>query len=624
MADTLDRYHGALLGLAAGDALGTTLEFTPRAAVRPIDDMIGGGPFRLAPGQWTDDTSMAMCLAESLLERGFDARDQMARYLRWWREGYWSSTGECFDIGGTVSAALQRFERTGDPIAGSTDPQSAGNGSLMRLAPVVLRYARDPVLAVRLAAHSSKTTHGAVEAVDACRFFAALIAGALDGRSKEALLSSSFAPPGVDWGVHPLAPSIAAIAAGSYTHKAAADIRASGYVVHTLEAALWAFFHSNDFREGALLAVNLGEDADTTGAVYGQLAGAYYGASGIPDAWRGRLARHDDIVRIATGLLERATEGTGRPMPRDTAARLGQQVLRILETGRYTTASGGEVDVREAIEACRAATVEYPPDADVAAPAPRESRTRISVENRTVLEVGRRMAESGSVAALNFASATHPGGGFLSGARAQEEAIARSSALYAALEGRQMYAWHREHGDTLHDGWVIVSPDVPVFRTDQGELLDAPWTMTIVTCPAVNATALEQFGPAERLADVPAVMRRRTARMLSVAAHHGVRRFVLGAWGCGVFGLDPAMMAGTFRDALEGPFRGVFDEVAFAITDWSPDQRTIGPFQRAFEAGQVYDNSDLSGPRLIASGAAGTPSVIVAPDAWNAVKEHVT
>jgi uncharacterized protein (TIGR02452 family) len=131
--------------------------------------------------------------------------------------------------------------------------------------------------------------------------------------------------------------------------------------------------------------------------------------------------------------------------------------------------------------------------------------------------------------------------------------------------------------------WVIVSPDVPVFRTDQGELLETPWTMTIVTCPAVNATALEQFGPVERLADVPAVMRRRTARMLSVAAHHGVRRFVLGAWGCGVFGLDPAMMAGIFRDAVEGPLRAVFDEVAFAITDWSPDQRTIGPFQRAFE-----------------------------------------
>jgi uncharacterized protein (TIGR02452 family) len=269
-------------------------------------------------------------------------------------------------------------------------------------------------------------------------------------------------------------------------------------------------------------------------------------------------------------------------MPRETAARLGQQVLRILGTGRYTTPAGREVDVTGAVEACRAATVEYPPDAEVPPPVPGPAHTRITVENRSVLEVGRRMAADGPVAALNFASATHPGGGFLLGAVAQEEAIARSSALYAALEGRRMYAWHREHGDAMHSDWVIFSPGVPVFRTDDGELLEAPWTMAIVTCPAVNGAALERYAPAERLAEVPAVMTRRTARMLSVAAHHGVRRFILGAWGCGAFGLDTPMMAGIFRDALEGPFRGVFDEIVFAITDWSPEHRFIGPFQRAF------------------------------------------
>ena len=135
-----DRYRGALLGLAAGDAVGTTLEFKPPGTFEPITGMVGGGPFRLDPGQWTDDTSMALCLAESLItQQGFDPADQMARYVRWWREGHLSSNGTCFDIGGTVRGALSRFEISGEPFSGSTDPQSAGNGSIMRLAPVPTR-----------------------------------------------------------------------------------------------------------------------------------------------------------------------------------------------------------------------------------------------------------------------------------------------------------------------------------------------------------------------------------------------------------------------------------------------------------------------------------------------------
>lgn len=304
----IDRYLGALLGLAAGDALGTTVEFKPRGSFPPLTTIIGGGPFGLEPGQWTDDTSMAMCLAESLVRNGgFDATDQMRRYVRWRRHGYWSSTRTCFDIGATVSSALRLFEQTGDPFAGSTDPHSAGNGSLMRLAPVLLRYAPDPVRAVHLAAESSKTTHGAVEAVDACRYFGALMLGALRGEDKESLLAPYYAPPGVSWVETPLSPAIARIAFGSFQEKQEQDLRASGYVVHTLEAALWAFYHSDSFRDGALLAVNLGGDADTTGAIYGQLAGAYYGVEAIPEEWRAVLTRANDIARLATQLFERAS-----------------------------------------------------------------------------------------------------------------------------------------------------------------------------------------------------------------------------------------------------------------------------------------------------------------------------
>ena len=305
MPDDSVRHLGCLLGLAAGDALGTTLEFRSPGTFEPITDMVGGGPFGLEPGQWTDDTSMALCLAESLIEcGGFDARDQMERYVRWWREGHLSPTGECFDIGGTVSTALGKFLSYGDPYAGSTHPRSAGNGSLMRLAPVPMFWASDPLAAIERSAESSRTTHGAITCVDACRYMGGLIVGALAGASKADLLSDRYAPPGAEgvWDDDPLCPEIDAIAAGSFKEKSPPAIRGKGYVVDCLEAALWAFHTTDSFEVGALAAVNLGDDADTTAAICGQIAGAYYGLSGIPENWRQRLALYDDIEQLADAL----------------------------------------------------------------------------------------------------------------------------------------------------------------------------------------------------------------------------------------------------------------------------------------------------------------------------------
>lgn len=308
--EPIERYRGCLLGLAVGDALGTALEFKSPGSFDPIEDMVGGGPFGLQPGEWTDDTSMALCLAESLIERrGFDPIDQLDRYCRWYRQGRLSSTGKCFDIGNTVRGALHRFERSREPYCGPTAADTAGNGSIMRLAPVPLFYARRPREAIERAADSSRTTHGAREAVAACRYLAALIVGAIKGVPKEDLLSDHFTPvPGL-WRGGPLAPKIAEIAAGSFKQRNPPDIRGTGYVVASLEAVLWAFHRSTTFREGALLAVNLGDDADTTGAVYGQLAGAYYGEPGIPAAWRSRLARADLILQLADRLHARASGG---------------------------------------------------------------------------------------------------------------------------------------------------------------------------------------------------------------------------------------------------------------------------------------------------------------------------
>ena len=281
-----DRFRGCLLGLAIGDALGTTLEFRERENNENHKDMIGGGVFNLKRGQWTDDTSMALCLAYSLFDKKhFDPEDQMNLYLRWYREGLFSSNGRCFDIGNTTEAALLKFEKTQEPYSGSKDEHSAGNGSVMRLAPVVLFFLSRAQEAIANAGLSSKTTHANIEAIDACRYFAALLVGALMGESKEKLLYGLYDPVGNYWEYFPLTKKIKALSNGEYIQKKRSEIRSTGYVVDTLEAALWSFYNSEDFETGMIRAVNLGGDADTIGAVYGQIAGAYYGETSIPYRW---------------------------------------------------------------------------------------------------------------------------------------------------------------------------------------------------------------------------------------------------------------------------------------------------------------------------------------------------
>jgi ADP-ribosyl-[dinitrogen reductase] hydrolase len=292
----LDRYRGCLLGLAVGDAIGTTVEFKARGSFPPVTDMVGGGAFNLQPGQWTDDTSMALCLAESLVEKnGFDAHDQMNRYLDWYENGYWSSTGKCFDIGNATRQALEKFKATGKPMSGSSHPSSAGNGSLMRLAPIPMFYAPSQIRAQTFAGKSSRTTHGAKECVEACKLFAGMLVSALAGQEKETILFEH----GVA-GV--VSEKIAAIARGEYKLKTAQHIRGNGYVADALEAALWCFWTTDTFSEAILAAANLGDDADTTAAICGQVAGAYYGQSGIPIPWLEKLYLREKIIDLAESL----------------------------------------------------------------------------------------------------------------------------------------------------------------------------------------------------------------------------------------------------------------------------------------------------------------------------------
>jgi ADP-ribosyl-[dinitrogen reductase] hydrolase len=261
-----------------------------------MTDMIGGGPSHLPPGAWTDDTSMALCLASSLTELcRFDAADQMRRYCDWFQHGYLSSTGRCFDIGMTVRRSLVRFLQSGSPFSGLADPHLAGNGCIMRLAPVPMFFFPDVAEAVRWAGESSRTTHAAPECIESCQLLAAMICSALSGSSKDDVLFGQSAD-------RFRCPNVRGIATGDYRDKSADAISGSGHVIHCLEAAAWCFWKTGSFQEAVLSAVNLGGDADTTGAVCGQIAGAYYGEEAIPAGWLSRLVMANEIRLLADRL----------------------------------------------------------------------------------------------------------------------------------------------------------------------------------------------------------------------------------------------------------------------------------------------------------------------------------
>jgi len=298
-----NRYVGSLLGLAIGDALGAPLEFTKPGTFQPIKDYHSGGRFQLNAGEWTDDTSMALCLAESLNRcNGFDAEDQMETYCKWLFDGHLSVKDKAFGIGKTTLRAISKFKKSGESYSTISNSMSAGNGSIMRLAPVPLFYSNDPIKAIEMSGESSKTTHPLQVTIDACKYFGGLIWGALIGVEKAELLANKYSPVEGYWDEHEMSPDLIEVASGSYKEKNPPEIVGTGYVVKSLEAALWAFYNSDNYEEGVLKAINLGDDADTTGAVFGQLAGAYYGSDGIPGKFKEKLAMKEIIISFAEKL----------------------------------------------------------------------------------------------------------------------------------------------------------------------------------------------------------------------------------------------------------------------------------------------------------------------------------
>lgn len=294
-----DNALGALVGLAVGDAVGTTLEFKSRDSEH-VSDMQGGGPFILNAGEWTDDTSMALCVAETYLAENRMNTDTLRKFLlRWYQTGENSSNGRCFDIGNTTRFALEQYLHVGPSWYGNTEKHTAGNAGLVRQAPVSI-FRRKSLRAIYFESQAqSSATHGAVESIDACQFLGLILHHLINGHQKE----EAFSPH-----VFPLCARVMIINAGEYKHKARHQIRSSGYVIDTLEAAMWAVWNTDNFRDAILLATNLADDADSVAATAGQLAGALYGYSEIPQDWKDKLVQHERIAALAGDLFDRAPE----------------------------------------------------------------------------------------------------------------------------------------------------------------------------------------------------------------------------------------------------------------------------------------------------------------------------
>lgn len=304
----IDRARGVLLGLAIGDALGAAVEFSRPGSFLPVTGYRSGGPHGLKAGEWTDDTSMALALAESIASAGWDLNDQAKRYVEWWKTGKYSVNGHCFDIGITTRSALAAYAATKDALtSGIASEEASGNGSIMRLAPVPIRYAHlypNQISELsRLAGESSLPTHASDQCVSACQYLATVLAALIHGEEREIVLSPDWQPLQQLNEARRLHPLIHEVASGSFRDKQPPAIQGSGWVVKSLEASLWAFHNADSFEEAVLKAVNLGDDADTTGAICGQIAGAFWGESTIPESLRSGLARRELLENALAGMF---------------------------------------------------------------------------------------------------------------------------------------------------------------------------------------------------------------------------------------------------------------------------------------------------------------------------------
>ena len=305
----LQRYIGCLIGMALCEAYGVPTQSLVFGRFRPVTELTGGGKHNLKPGQWEDATAMALCIAESLIEKkGFDPVDQMKRLKAWRDTGKFSSTSACFGLEDSIARALIFFEQTNNPFAGDYFPYLADNTCLPRMAPVAMFYRKNPDKAIEVAGQNARLTHGSKTAIDACKYFTGLLIGALSGKSKKTLLSEIFHPVKGTWKPGELHPAVEKVVSGSYKMRYPPTVKNTNYVLDSLEAALWAFYRSENFREGCLKIINLGDDSTTAGAIYGALAGAYYSSAVVLSEDTEKLALREQIENIAKQLFKLSEE----------------------------------------------------------------------------------------------------------------------------------------------------------------------------------------------------------------------------------------------------------------------------------------------------------------------------
>ncbi|KAL8715103.1 MAG: hypothetical protein Q9220_001060 [cf. Caloplaca sp. 1 TL-2023] len=317
------RIRGSLYGVAICDALGGPVEFCWRGSFSPVTDFRYNSNFDLPPGCWTDDTSMTLCLAESLVKNDgeFILQDQVKNYIKWYKQGYLSSIGRCFDIGNATRLALSTWSNQLTDGSGEEEMKNGqaavdkslkkkvqcGNGSLMRVSPIGLVFYRNLEQAMEYAAASSHVTHPYPTNAEACKIYTKLIVSALNDIPKPelALLIAEWAFEDPDLKIR-----FEKYDSIETWHEVKDEqISSSGYVVHSLEASLWAFFTTSSFEEGALKVVNLGDDADTVGAIYGGIAGAFYGFEALPPKWLQGMGAKSVVDNVVDGIVALSEKG---------------------------------------------------------------------------------------------------------------------------------------------------------------------------------------------------------------------------------------------------------------------------------------------------------------------------
>ncbi|MHB8075989.1 ADP-ribosylglycohydrolase family protein [Desulfosporosinus fructosivorans] len=311
-----DAIIGGVMGVIIGDALGLPVQFMTKTEIRknPITDMTGGGAFGLEPGAWSDDSSLTLCLVESLSEVGYNPADIARRFVKWYQDGYMTPLGESFDIGGTTSIAMKRLINGVAPFkAGPTDAESNGNGSLMRILPATLFFAHESDYTMnQRVSEVSKITHGHARSQLACSLYSLFVKELLKGSSPQEAYDTmrlkSQTVFFVDRNIGKQLSHFKRIISGELPDLPESEIKSGGYVVESLEAALWSFLTTSSFEDAVLTAVNLGWDTDTVGAITGSMAGVYYGFSNIPDHWLKKLLDYEKILSLTNQFSERVLQ----------------------------------------------------------------------------------------------------------------------------------------------------------------------------------------------------------------------------------------------------------------------------------------------------------------------------